>query len=149
MISPSTLVLSVSLTAFATFESVKKDTIKVIRVMWWSDARINTTKNKSLMNPVLGCCALLRKFSTLLCWWNMKDMFGKYGAQFSEIFWKTLENFLNLQCSFLFHSLRIEWCRSSFANFVSAVHTKTGALDNCIGFIDWNVIFIAHPYNCM
>lgn len=69
-------------------------------------------------------------------------MFCKYAYQLSEIFWETMDEFVDDYQQLIVAPIDAFFIKERAEYFAKAVQNKNGALDNCIGFIDGTNIAI-------
>lgn len=118
---------------------------KMVSVVGWPAGMTHSSRNRYSCSPILCTCVLLRRLATPCRWTDLELLFGKHTPQLSEIFWETLESFLELRKSLVFGHVREDFIKPRLERYADAIYAKTNALDNCVGHIDGTVLGIARP----
>lgn len=71
---------------------------------------------------------LLRRFASPCRWSDVELLFGKPASLLSEIFWETLERFLEIRGDLLTGYMNIEFLEEKAAGYAAAVKYKTNSL---------------------
>ena len=130
---------------FVNFRFCKDDIIKFSRAMGWPSNVTKTSRNGYRLNPILATCIVLRRFAGPCRWVDLEEVFGKHSSQLSEIFWECLEKFVETRGHLLTGDVCAEFVAEKASTCAEAVHRKSQAMSNCIGFIDGTVIGISRP----
>ena len=92
-----------------------------------------------------GLCIVLNRLSYPCRFHQMEDKFGRSRSELSLIFNETVR-FLYQERHDLLETLVHPWLTlQRLQDFAAAVHRKTGALQNCVGFIDGTVRPVCRP----
>lgn len=105
----------------------------------------HTKRNAYSTTPLSSCCLLLRRLASPCRWADVTDVFGKQPSHMSEIYWEALEQVVERYGDLIKGSIPEQFLQQRAANYAAAVADKTGALQNCVGFIDGTRIAIARP----
>eukprot|EP00171_Calliarthron_tuberculosum_P001528 IDg1528t1 len=85
------------------------------------------------------------RMSTPFRWCDMEILFGKRASHLSEIFWEGIEHFMETRQHLITGTINISHIQIHAERYAKAMHDKSNALANCIGFIDGTVIGVARP----
>lgn len=79
---------------------------------------------------------------------DMELLFGHHTSQLSEIFWEGVEQFMSTRAHLLTGEIYPSFITSHAASYDEAIRYNSGAIHNCIGFLDGTFIGIARPGDC-
>ena len=119
--------------------------IKLVNIIGWPAQARSSTRNKYQVSPLLVACVILQGMSSPGRWADMEDSFGKHVSQLSEIFWEGIEYFLDARTHLVLGAISQDFITRRVISYSSAIYEKSGALRNCVGFIDGAVFGIAPP----
>ena len=92
---------------------------------------------------MLATCILFHRFATPCKWSDVEEFFRNHSSQLSEIFWETLEYFLEARYHLVFDPINKQFLEKRARLYADAVEKKSEVISNCIGFRDGTVIGIA------
>ena len=127
------------------FRFCKDDICNVAKALNWPSNVTRTSRNGYGTNPLLATCIVLRRFAGPCRWIDLEEQFGKHSSQLSEIFWESLERFIETRGDLMTGEICSEFVAERAQLYSEAVHQKSNAMSNCIGFIDGTVIGISRP----
>lgn len=125
------------------FRFTKKDIGRLVTAVGW--VGFLTERNRYSCSPLLVACVILRRLTTPSRWRDLEFLFGRHGAQLSEIFWEGVEQMLEDRCDLITGPINSSFLANRAHIYAAAIKDKCHALSNCIGFIDGTVIAIARP----
>eukprot|EP00171_Calliarthron_tuberculosum_P001768 IDg1768t1 len=124
----------------------EKDHIKnLLTLNGWPSSKTRTMRNRYACDAMLSTCVMLRRLASPCRWKELEILFGKHASQLSEIFWESIEHLIEEQGHLIKSSLKKEYIQENISKWSSSISIKSGALTNCIGFIDGTVIGISRP----
>lgn len=126
------------------FFRFRKKEIKKIAAILVED-KWSTVRNQYSTTPLLSLCVVLRRMATPFRWRDVERFFGKHSSHVSEIFWETVESILERYGHLVSGALQEPYILNNASRYALAVQGRTGALNNCIGFIDGTNLKIARP----
>ena len=103
----------------------------------------STKTNRYKTNPVLSCAIVLRRLSSPTRWLDLELVFGKSGSALNEIFWETIDFFIQKEGHLL--AFRPGLISSRAPQYARAVYEKGAPLDMVVGFIDCTKIQMSRP----
>lgn len=126
------------------FRFKKRDVMRMAAVVRWDDVP-HKSINLYRTTRLLGTAVFLKRLASPFRWQDLEVLFGKHAPQLSEIFWETLECFLDKRKGLLMGELNSNFLQPKLGLYANAVEKKCGTLENCVGFIDGTVIGVARP----
>jgi len=127
------------------FRFTKVDIMRIVPIIAWPEEKTHTSRSRYRTTPLLSTCILLRRMASPCRWKDVEVLFGKHSTQLCELFWETVEYFLEARQHLLTGDITPSYMETKVSVFAAAVSERSGALDNCVGFIDGTVIGIARP----
>ena len=134
-----------NLECVSNFRFRKDDIPRISHAIDWPTTLTHTKRNGFGVTPILAACILLRRFASPCRWSDVEEFFGKHASHLSEIFWETLEQFLDKRLHLLMGPIGKQFVARKAPVYSAAVEKKSLVTSNCIGFIDGTVIGIARP----
>lgn len=127
------------------FRFLRRDLLKIVDVVVSGPDCDSTDRNNYSCTKLLRACVVLKRLSTPQRWTDLEVLFRKHSAQLSEIFWESLDSFIDEWQHLLTSPICHTYTSIRAPLLAEKVEEKVGALNNCIGFIDGTVLEIARP----
>lgn len=121
------------------------DIIRLVPIIELRLTETATKPNSFRVTPLHSKYVLLRRTATPCRWRDVETMFAKHSSHLSEIFWETVEGFLEARQHLLTSPLVPSLFEEKASMFAEAIKEKSQALNNCVGFIDDKVIGVPRP----
>ena len=68
---------------------------------------------------------MLRRLATPARWRGLEELFGKHGPQLSEIFWKALEHFVDINEHLITSPISADFIQPRLAGYAEDIHAKS------------------------
>lgn len=127
------------------FRFRRQDILKLVPAIGWPENWSRTRRNRYSVSPLLVTCVVLRRLASPTRWADLELLFGLHKSHLSEIFWEGVLHFVAQRVDLVMGDIRSEFWSSRYAMYADAVRSKSGALDNVVGFIDGTNLKIARP----
>ena len=126
------------------FRFVKSNVIRMMAAVTWAVQKTCTSRNRYRTTQILATCIVLRRLACPARWVDLELMFGKRRPHLSEIYWEALETMWRTYKQ-LMTTVDSAFVGKRANEWAEAIHVKSSALQNCVGFIDGTVNGIARP----
>lgn len=127
------------------FRFLRADVLRVAAIICERGGRFTTKRNTYACTPILAACVVLKRMSTPNLWSDLEELFRKHSPQLSEIFWQTLDGFVDRNEHLITGPIGQRYTADRAVELACCMEEKLGVLDNCVGYIDGTVIEIARP----
>lgn len=125
------------------FRFRRKEFERLSEVVGFQDGT-HTKKNRYAVDPIFSTAIVLRRLASPARWCDLNNLFFRHSSHLSEIFWETIEHFMEKYYPLLLN-IPTQFIRQHAEQFSNCIQNCSNALSNCIGFIDGTVIAIARP----
>lgn len=112
------------------FRFLKADILLLVSIVINKSERYTRERNYYTCKPLLATCILLSRLATPYSWSNREFMFRKYASQLPEIFWETLDEFVDDYQHLIVAPIHAPFTEERGEYHAKAVQDKSGALDN-------------------
>lgn len=127
------------------FRFKRSDLSRIATAIAWPTTQPHTSRNRYAVCPMLVACLLLRRMASPARWNDLELLFYLHTSHLSETFWEGLDHFVAIRAPLVMEPVHQPFWASRCEAWSTGVHTKTDALDNCIGFFDGTVIKVSRP----